>query len=42
MNEEIDFILDSTKESMNGALKHLEKYSVGSGQILCWARQVPK
>ncbi|MCM5662583.1 ribosome recycling factor [Galbibacter mesophilus] len=25
MNEEIDFILDSTKESMNGALKHLEK-----------------
>ena len=25
MNEEIDFILDSTKESMDGAIKHLEK-----------------
>ncbi len=25
MNEEIDFILDSTKESMKGALAHLEK-----------------
>ena len=25
MNEEIDFILDSTKEAMNGAIAHLEK-----------------
>ena len=25
MNEEIDFILDSTKEAMDTALKHLEK-----------------
>ena len=25
MNEEIEFILDSTKESMEKALKHLEK-----------------
>lgn len=25
MNEEIDFILDSTKESMNGTIDHLEK-----------------
>ena len=25
MNEEIDFILDSTKESMNNAIAHLEK-----------------
>ncbi|TRZ46372.1 ribosome recycling factor [Robertkochia solimangrovi] len=25
MNEEVDFILDSTKESMEGSLKHLEK-----------------
>ncbi len=25
MNEEIDFILDSTKESMNGSIDHLEK-----------------
>lgn len=25
MNEEIDFILDSTKESMEAAIKHLEK-----------------
>ena len=25
MNEEIDFILDSTKESMNGSVEHLEK-----------------
>jgi len=25
MNEEIDFILDSTKESMDAAIKHLEK-----------------
>ncbi|WP_340065037.1 ribosome recycling factor [Ascidiimonas aurantiaca] len=25
MNEEIDFILDSTKESMDGAISHLEK-----------------
>lgn len=25
MNEEIDFILDSTKESMNNAISHLEK-----------------
>ena len=25
MNEEIDFILDSTKEAMVNALKHLEK-----------------
>ncbi len=25
MNEEVDFILDSTKESMNSALTHLEK-----------------
>jgi len=25
MNEEIDFILDSTKESMDGAITHLEK-----------------
>ena len=25
MNEEIEFILDSTKEAMEGALKHLEK-----------------
>ena len=28
MNEEIDFILDSTKESMVNALKHLEKQFV--------------
>lgn len=28
MNEEIDFILDTTKESMDGALKHLEKQLV--------------
>lgn len=25
MNEEIDFILDTAKESMDGAIKHLEK-----------------
>ncbi|WP_340200470.1 ribosome recycling factor [Ascidiimonas sp. W6] len=25
MNEEIEFVLDSTKESMNGAISHLEK-----------------
>ncbi|MEL4307246.1 ribosome recycling factor [Joostella sp. CR20] len=25
MTEEVDFILDSTKEAMNGAIKHLEK-----------------
>ena len=28
MNEEIDFILDSTKEAMVNALKHLEKQFV--------------
>ena len=28
MNEEINFILDSTKESMVNALKHLEKQFV--------------
>ncbi|MCF1190014.1 ribosome recycling factor [Mangrovimonas sp. AS39] len=28
MNEEIDFILDTTKESMDSALKHLEKQLV--------------
>ena len=25
MNEEINFIIDSTKESMNGTISHLEK-----------------
>ena len=28
MNEEIDFIIDSTKESMDAAIKHLEKQFV--------------
>lgn len=28
MNEEIDFIIDSTKESMDAAMKHLEKQFV--------------
>ncbi|MDY0780923.1 ribosome recycling factor [Tenacibaculum sp. IB213877] len=29
MNEEIDFILDSTKEAMNSAIAHLEKELIG-------------
>jgi ribosome recycling factor len=33
MNEEVDFILESTEENMQKAIKHLEKQLLNIGRV---------
>ena len=39
MNEEVEFIIDTTKEAMENAIKHLEKQFLGAADSAVGAPQ---